>query len=63
VPAPSGIGAAAAAAHGRLDARTSCRAVVRALAEVILPCAGALLAPRAPRHLAETGPLTQRSVC
>jgi hypothetical protein len=63
-PALAGIAPEAAAAHGRLDADASRKAMVRALAQVILPCAGALLegaAEKAPAS--EADPLTQRSPC
>jgi hypothetical protein len=53
-----------AAAHGRLDPEAARKAVVRALAEVILPCASALLARTASiAPPSELEPHTQRSPC
>ena len=60
----AGIAPEVAAAHGRLDAQASCQAAVRALAEVILPCASALLAGAQVSPFVaqgDDGPLTARS--
>ena len=59
-----GLTAREAAAHGRLDRASARGALVRALAEVVLPCAEALLAdPRArvEQDADDSGPATQRS--
>jgi hypothetical protein len=65
------VAAGVAAAHGRLDPEASCKAVIRALAEVILPSAAGLLGPEgpafaampvlAPRDATDGEPATQRS--
>ena len=66
--APEGVDPALARAHGRLDEDAARKAVVRAVTEVILPCATALLADAArkapgPAEAAEVVPQTRRSPC